>query len=238
MIKAVIFDLDDTLAPERSFVRSGYRAVAEKLSSDMTQLCGFMALDAEAVSVDAIEKRLNELFEEDSRNVFNRLFDDFGVKYDKDDIMSLVKIYREHDIYTEMYEYYSDVMPVLDELKNRGVKIGILSDGFLISQRNKVMALGADKLFDTILLTDELGREFWKPAPDGFLRIADDLAIELSEMMYVGDNPGKDFYVSAAIPITTVRVMRPGSVYEHAEYREGIREQHRIDSLEEIVGLL
>ncbi len=238
MIKAVIFDLDDTLAPERSFVRSGYRAVARSLSGDLAGLSEFMSIDAEDFSAASIERKLNELFEEDSRNVFNRLFDELGVKYDRDDIMSLVKIYREHDIYTELYEYYADAIPAVEMLKARGVKTGILSDGFLVSQQNKVRALGADKIFDAILLTDELGRDFWKPAPQGFLKLADDLAVEPSELMYVGDNPNKDFYISKSLPVTSVRVMRAGSVYENAEYREGVKEQHRINSLTEIKSLL
>ena len=43
---------------------------------------------------------------------------------------------------------------------------------------------------------------------------------------------GRDF------PIITVRIMREGSVYEHAAYREGYRETARITSLNDLLKII
>jgi len=46
--------------------------------------------------------------------------------------------------------------------------LGLISDGPLIMQANKIRALGLDRRLDAILLTDQWGREFWKPHPRAF----------------------------------------------------------------------
>ena len=53
-------------------------------------------------------------------------------------------------------------------------------------------------------------------------------------MIYVGDNPQKDFYVKKSIPIITVRICREKAIYEKAEYLENIREDLSIRNLEEL----
>ena len=54
-------------------------------------------------------------------------------------------------------------------------------------------------------------------------------------MVYVGDNPGKDFLIKKHIPgIITMRVMREGGVYAKAPYAEDVREDYIIDDLQSI----
>lgn len=215
MIKAVVFDLDDTIAPEKSFVKSGYRAVAEFFGTEF----------------DNAEEELWQLFCESPQNVFNRFYELHGRDYTKEDILTLIKLYREHEIYTSIYKPYPDVLPLLTELRGQGIKLGVLSDGFLISQQHKVTALKLHKYFDEIILTDELGREYWKPNALGFLKLCDSFNIAPEEMLYIGDNPKKDFYVKTELPIKTARILRTDSVYEKAEYMEGVREDYTLTSL-------
>ncbi len=223
MIKAVVFDLDDTLAPEMGFVRSGYEAVAKWLS---------------AAEPGPVYEMLLEEFAKDTRNVFNRVLDRLGKEYDTAFIKELVKLYREHRINTGVYSYYDDVPEALDSLKKMGVKLGILTDGFVVSQKNKLAALGVleEGSFDSVLVTGELGEEYMKPSAKGFLYIADKLGVQPSELMYVGDNPKKDFYVKTKLPMTTVRIIRPESVYRDAEYLEDVKEDIRITTLKELIG--
>ena len=57
-------------------------------------------------------------------------------------------------------------------------------------------------------------------------------------MLYIGDNPLKDFYISSILPIKTARIVRSGSVYKDAEYRCGVRELFRIERLSDVFNLL
>ncbi len=225
MIRAVIFDLDDTLAPEREYARSGYHAVSDYLCRDFSR--GMAGLG----DPKSVFEKLWALFEESPKMVFNRFLSEAGLPDDRDRVMGLVQIYREH---RPRIHYYEDVLPAWKVLKELGLFTGILSDGYRVTQRRKIEALEAERYFQPILLTDEIGRDAWKPSIIGFQRIGEELGLSLSELVYVGDNPEKDFFISELAPIKTVRILRPDGVYWNSPYREGKREQFRIHSLLEL----
>ncbi len=222
-MKAVIFDLDDTLYPEIEYVFSGYREVAKKLA--MRQI------DSE----DALYERMKQLFREDSKMVFNRLLDVYGIKYEKADVIELIDIYRNH---LPEIHYHEDAMSAIDLIREKGIKTGILTDGYAVTQRQKLKALKADDIFDVIVVTDELGREAWKPSKVGFEKAAEELDCTLKDMIYVGDNPNKDFYVSRTAGVRTARITRENGVYTDAPYYEGVREDYRLETLGDIVKYL
>ena len=59
---------------------------------------------------------------------------------------------------------YDGVSELIKSLKNRGLKVGLITDGRSKSQRNKITALKLENLFDDIIVTDELGGvQFRKP---------------------------------------------------------------------------
>ena len=80
--------------------------------------------------------------------------------------------------------------------------MGIISDGYHVSQRNKLEALftGKQNLFGRVILTDELGRDYRKPDERSFLMIKEYFKTDWSDMVYVGDNPEKDFYINRMSP--------------------------------------
>ncbi len=225
MKKVILFDLDDTLAPEESFIKSGYRAVSEYLK--------------EHFGTDGNEKNiyseLYALYKESSKLVFNRYLENHMIYPSDDEIKELVRIYREHEPSTE---YYEDVPPALKKLKQEGCKLGIITDGYSITQRNKLKALKADTMFDRIIITDELGRDYWKPDERSFIMMKETFSAEYGDMVYVGDNPAKDFYIGKDNRISTIRVLRPGSVYENTPYLEDVRESALINSFDELFSAL
>ena len=177
---------------------------------------------------------LFQLFRESPHNVFNRLYEKYQIEYSKEMIIDLVNEYRGHfpDV-----QYYDDVMQCLNELKVLGVKIGIITDGYAQAQRQKLKAVEADMYFDEIIVTDELGRDYWKPHPKAFEIIKERFGVSFDEMIYVGDNPGKDFYISTIYPIKTVRIFRDG-VHKDNFYLDGIREDFIIDELTKILEII
>ena len=220
MIKAVVFDLDDTLISEHQYIESGYQKVAEFLN------------DKNGWSIETTKKRLLELLKKDSKNVFNRLFEEKQVNFDIPEILKLVSVYRNH---LPNIEFFSDVIPTLQVLKEKSIKLGIITDGYRETQNNKLKVLQAEKYFDSIIVTEELGREYWKPHPRSFEIISDEFDIQFDEMVYVGDNPKKDFYIRKFYPIHTMRIIRENSVYSKEDYREGIREEKRIFKLDDVI---
>ena len=149
----------------------------------------------------------------------------------RDDILYLVHEYRNH---IPNISFFYDVTPFLDKLKRKNIKTGIISDGYISTQHNKAKVLELYDLFDKIIFTEELGREYWKPSPKSFEIMKNYCKVEYDEIMYIGDNPLKDFYIGSIYPIKTVRIIRKKSVYKRAEYYQGIKEHYLINSLYEL----
>ncbi len=118
----------------------------------------------------------------------------------------------------------------MEYLEKSNINIGIITDGYAASQRKKLRAIKAENYFDNIIVTDELGREYWKPNPKAFELMKEKMNIDYREMVYIGDNPQKDFYISHIFPINTVRILRNG-VYSGEDYYKEIKEDIRINNL-------
>lgn len=219
LIKALVFDLDDTLVSEMEFVESGYFTIAQELSKDLQ------------INQAEIFGKLKGEFSKNSKNVFNRVLDSYGIDYDLNYINDLVKIYREHK---PTLKGYPNIKDELVKLRAEGFKLGIITDGFEISQKNKIMSLNLYEYVDEIIVTDEFGKDFWKPSVKPFELIKNKLNVDYNEMVYIGDNPNKDFYIKKDYPISTVRIYRPEGVYANDEYLEGVREDYRINNIEEL----
>ena len=174
--KAVLFDLDDTLYPERQYVLSGFRAVAARAA----ERCG--------VAADQAYAELSMLFEQGVRgNTFDLWLASHGLPASLSP--ELVNVYR---LRTPSIDPVPEVPPLLRSLRRR-FRIGLVSDGLLVVQQAKFACLGLAPAFDAVIFSDALGREAWKPSPLAFLAAVRELDVDPSEAIYVADNPRKDF---------------------------------------------
>lgn len=216
MIKALVFDLDDTLFDEIDYVHSGFVAVAQFVKNE--------------VGIKNAEKEFIELFENSKNRVFDRWGERLGINNNL--IERMTDVYRTHFPKIKLSE---EVKQTLLSLKKLGYKLGIITDGRPIAQRNKINSLGLEKLVDEIIVTDELGGiSFRKPNPLAFSLMCERLDIGINEMIYVGDNPQKDFAVKKYLPLTTVRLVNNG-MYNEQDYLEGILPDQTIDSIDKII---
>ncbi len=192
-MKAILFDLDDTLYPEIEFVRSGFRTVARYLSSRGTR------------DEEWLVNRMFEVIEAEGRGrIFDRILHDEG-KYSPELVHLLVYLYRSHEPSIEPFEEVSRVFKLLRE---RGLRLGIVTDGMATVQRRKIQALGLGPMVDTVVCTDELGDAYWKPSTVPFLVALQLLEVEPEEATYVGDDPQKDFVAPKELQMLTVQVRR------------------------------
>ncbi|MCR5155061.1 MAG: HAD family hydrolase [Butyrivibrio sp.] len=188
-VKAVIFDLDDTLYPERAYVRSGYKAVAKFLGDD------------------AYADRLYELFEQ-GKPAIDTLLSEINRPEDKD---KALEIYRIHKPEITMYP---EMKKVLETLRARGIKLGIITDGRPNGQNNKIDALGVRDMVDEIVITDELGgTRFRKPCDIAFRIMQLRFALPAEEIIYVGDNITKDFAAPMQLGMKSLYFKNPEGIY-------------------------
>ena len=146
MIRAILFDLDDTLYPENEFVLSGYCAVARKAAANGN--CGYEA---------AFDCMRTTFCMEGRKAVFPSLlarFPDLSMT-----LADIVRIYREHVPEINLFPEYR---PLLEELGNN-YRLGMITDGLPTVQRGKVRALGIEEMFDKIVYSWDYGEQRQKP---------------------------------------------------------------------------
>jgi putative hydrolase of the HAD superfamily len=189
MIRALIFDLDDTLYPEADFLAGGFMAVAEHLSARN----GASRAEIHAAMMDA------------SRRLGRRAAMDAALeRYPMPglEISELVEVYRRHKPRIVMFPGYAGL---LRDFRAR-YRIGIVTDGTPSVQRAKCVALHLDEAVDHIVYTWENGREREKPHPFPFRQMLDALHAGAEETLCVGDSLEKDVRGARASGMKCVRV--------------------------------
>ena len=195
--QAVVFDLDDTLYPERDYVLSGFRAVAEWAASRI------------GLPVEQGYNTLHNLFMSGVRgNTFNLWLEQHGASPTL--VPNLVQIYRSH---VPNISPFPEVRTLLQRL-SMWTKIGLLSDGYLDVQQKKWRALGLAAYFDVVTFSDQWGRKYWKPNIKPFIHTQSQLNVE--NIVYVGDNPTKDFYGARLCGWNTIWIQREGAEYANS----------------------
>ena len=220
----LVFDLDDTLYPERQFAVSGFAAAGRWAELEL----GVTGLAAEMTRL-LDGGHLGELF---GIALAERKPD-----HAPEHLTGLLEAYRNHEPAIELFE---DAGWALGHFAPQA-KLGLITDGTHHVQARKVEALGIAPHFQEIVYTHALGgRSFSKPHPRSYELVEQALAAQGSRLVYVGDNPSKDFVVPNARGWTSVMVERPQTprIHAGAQVAAGGAPQHTIGSLTELPGLL
>ncbi len=186
----VAFDLDDTLYPEEDFVKSGFHAVARMLHQR------FQIDEDEALTV---------MWTSLERNGRGRQFDDVVAFFDlsrRQSVKELVKTYRHH---VPSISLPRESKAVLEQLKSR--PLYVVTDGHKIVQQNKIDALGLDPWLRHAYLTHRYGIENRKPSVHVFELMIRREHCRAEDIVYVGDDPSKDFRGLKPLGVRTVRVL-------------------------------
>lgn len=215
----LIFDLDDTLYPEDTYVLSGFRAVAERGQHHF----GLPADDSYRFMVDVLEQ-------EGRGKVFDRWLYAHGL-LTRENVRKCVKCYRHHvpDI---------RLTPVADRIlrDHSDLPLYLVTDGHKIAQSRKVEALGLESRFKRIFITHRFGKKHSKPSTYCFEKIRAAESCEWQDMMYVGDNPAKDFVNLNPLGVKTVRVL--SGAHSEADFGAGFDASVSIEDLSELPAII
>lgn len=245
-IQAVIFDLDDTLYPEREYAFSGFDAVVAKFKDVFG-------------STECAAARMRELFETGDRpRVFDVLLAERGIAPTPQLIQTMVATYRTH---TPRIRLFPDAEAALTRLQNN-YKLGLITDGPSVMQWAKIDALRLRERIDAIIVTDDLeptsitplppkergrsegfrdrcvGGGFAKPHPLAYERMVERLCVLHTESVYVADNVGKDFLAPRTLGWRTIQLNRPGAIYRDSLAPRGGEPDQTVASLDDIERLL
>lgn len=215
----VVFDLDDTLYEEMSYVRSGFDAVAREV--------------AERWNVDFEEARrvLDTSLQNDGRGTqFNQLCRHFD-KPEKKWLAHLIKTYRHHEPSIQLPDWGRRV---LDALSSH--RLYLVTDGHKIVQQKKLTALGIESRFLHCFLTNRYGVQNQKPSPLVFERIVERERCQPGDVVYIGDNPNKDFCGIRPRGFRTIRVRR--GHHAAVEVPAALDAEVSVTELEEILPII
>lgn len=198
MPKAILLDLDDTLILEVEYVRSGYSAVSKVLALEL------------GCDPSRIEVGLWGIFSSGERaGVLSVWLDRHG----RSDLIDVaIGVYRDHLPSISPVAGWDDLITRWREV---GIRLGIVTDGRALTQRQKLKAIDADRLVDAIVVSDELksGRSAWKPSPEPYLECLRRLGVTADHAIYIGDNPVKDFLGARRAGMEAIRLALPGGLH-------------------------
>ena len=188
----MIFDLDDTLYPEITFVNSGLEAVAVYFA------------DRAGVSSDELLRCLVESLSEKGRGaVFDDVFERYGI-LSAENVHKALNVYRSHEPNISLP---TASRALLQELSQK-FSLYVVTDGNKLVQSRKVKALGLDSLVKRVFITHRFGLNAAKPSLHCFDLIRKNEVCLWSDMVYVGDDPSKDFVSLNRVGAKTIRVLQ------------------------------
>ncbi|SHK63656.1 HAD family hydrolase [Chryseobacterium polytrichastri] len=210
--KYIIFDLDDTLMYEVDYLKSAYKEIVSIVDNEIQ------------------EKLYEEMFSKykEGENVFEFL----NTQYSKFEVKDLLEIYRNHYPKIHLNE---NAKELLLNLKNQGYKIGLITDGRSVTQRNKLNALGVETIFDKIIVSEEFGST--KPDQRNYCAFIEE---GIDDYYYIADNPKKDFVTPNTLGWISICLLNNGQNIhpQNFELEDEYLPKYRIKNLNEISKLI
>lgn len=191
----VVVDLDDTLYPQADYLASAAAAVGTAAAD--------AGLDGPAVRA-ALQHELAT--GSDAGGTIDRALLAGGVPAAElpGCVPALVAAFTGHT--PPQLAPYPGVGAALRALA-AAVPLGCLTDGNPVIQAAKLAATGLQPLLPVVVVTDALGgRGVRKPRPAGLVAVAARLGVPPDRLLVIGDRPGKDVAVAAAVGARAIRV--------------------------------
>jgi len=191
MIRAIIFDLDNTLTDFMKMKRAAIDAAVDGM------LDAGLTLPREEVA-----SRIYQVYDREGieyQQVFDLFLNEALGHIDYKVLSSAIVAYRRaRDSYLVLYPH---VNITLVELLKRGLKLAVVSDAPRLQAWTRLAHLQLHQFFDTIVAFEDTGER--KPSPKPFQRAIEVLGITPSEAIMVGDWPERDMVGAAKVGIKT-----------------------------------
>ncbi|MCS5487105.1 HAD family hydrolase [Curtobacterium flaccumfaciens pv. beticola] len=189
-LRAVLFDLDGTLFDHRG---SSRRGAAEFLTSLALRPSESALRRWAAAEDEHFERwRSGEIgFAEQRRERLRTVLPALGHPLDLDDVAVLDELFADYlRRYRAAWRAFPESRDLLDDLRSRGYRLGLLTNGDAEQQLDKLARTGLGDAFDVVHASGRTGLQ--KPDERAFTGIAHALGVAPSACLFVGDDPERD----------------------------------------------
>jgi HAD superfamily hydrolase (TIGR01549 family) len=190
-IEAVLFDLDDTLHDDTYAFTSAAEEVAREIAAEhnVDALALKRAYIAEAegfwhrLTPDQLRTRLGGL----RKSMWSAALGQLGIE---DESVAERSAHKYNEYRKKYFAMFPGAVDVLRTLRERGMRLGILTNGFSETHREKIALLQIGEYFDAIFIADEVGMV--KPDPLLFAHACTALGSAPARSAMVGDRYERD----------------------------------------------
>ena len=192
MIKAVLFDIDNTLV---NFMRMKRNAVDAAVD---------MMMDAGLPGPK--EQLIEEIFKVywregiEDQQIFDKVLLEKIGRVDYRILAAGILGYRRaKEAYLAVYPH---VHPVLVDVARMGLKMAVISDAPKLQVWMRIVALGLAHYFDTVITFDDTKER--KPSPKPFRLALERLGVQAHEALMIGDWADRDIVGAKGVGLMTV----------------------------------
>lgn len=179
MIKAVLFDFDETLQDRTA-------AFEKYMDTFLSEFCP-------DIDMTEREKRKNDMRITGNGGYVNReeWYQGLIDMWRWENAPSKTVLANHYDTkFGDHNVIFPNSLPLLKELKARGYITGVITNGPSILQNHKMDTSGLRPYCDIVVVSGDVGVH--KPNPALFTYTADKLGLKTNECVYVGDHPVND----------------------------------------------
>ncbi len=232
-IRALFFDLDDTLLETHHAHRESVRLACERAAERHPEWTPDRLVEAFTQAYRELEQRLEAgTLKLTSQLQFRQLSWEETLRacrLSPELAEELTELYlRER---RRRYALYPDVPPALEAMAPDHTLV-LVTNGLGELQREKVAAVGLGRWFSRLAISGEIGS--WKPDAGIFRRALDLAGVEAAEAVMVGDSLQRDVLGARQLGMRTVWVRR----YPHLQEVDGIRPDATVEELSSLAALL
>lgn len=229
-LRAVLFDIDDTLFSTSDFARRARgNAVRAMISAGLD------------LPEEVVQRELEEVVAEFSSNYehhYERLVQRLTPEATRRVNPALIVaagVAAYHDTKFRELAPFPDVLPLLAGMSKAGLRLGVITHGLTVKQAEKLVRLGVVPFLDprAIFISDQIGIS--KPNPKLYQAALRELRLKAGEVMYVGDSPEHDIAPPKSIGMVTVWARRGA---KRGSESTAIVPDHVVDDFAELARIL
>lgn len=221
MIRAVIFDLDNTLL---DFIKMKENAISAAVDS---MIEAGLEIDPKQAYDEIMHLYKTKGWE--NQEVFNDFLKKWAGRVDYKYLAAGIVAYRRAREASLML--YPNVQRTLIALAKMGIKLAVVSDAPSREAWLRIFYLNLHHLFDLVLTFDDIGSR--KPSPRGFEMVLKKLNLDAGEVLMVGDWPERDMVGASKLGIRTIYAR-----YGDTSRTEPSGADWDVDNIYEIVGIV